>query len=62
MFAEIFRIIVLAGMLFIAFYFDLVFRPNGSLEITMLPFFIVPIFFIGKSFYNIYRNIKYRKK
>ena len=59
---EVLKIVFVVGMLFVTYYWGGFTKQDGSFDSTMLIFIAVPLFVLGKSGFNLYRNYKYRQK
>ena len=61
-FLEILKVAIVIGMMIIAYNLGVLTNEDGSINYDMGLFVILPLFVVGRSLYNFYRNFKYRNK
>jgi hypothetical protein len=59
---EVLKLVVVIPIMLIAYTCGALTNEDGSFDTSMSLFVILPLFVVGRSAYNFYRNYKYRKK
>ena len=59
---EFFKVTLVISMSIVAYKWGALTNQDGSFNSQMSLFVIVPLFVLGRSVYNLYRNFKYRQR